>query len=32
MDVENESSLRIDERVFKKLFDKFYQALLRPPI
>ena len=27
MDVENESSLRIDEQVFKKLFDKFYQAL-----
>ena len=34
MDVENDSSLRIDEQVFKNLFDKFYQALcvLRPPI
>lgn len=27
MDVENDSSLRIDEQVFKNLFDKFYQAL-----
>lgn len=27
MDVENDSLLRIDEQVFKKLFDEFYQAL-----
>lgn len=27
MDVENDSLLKIDEQVFKNLFDEFYQAL-----